>query len=321
MAGVLALRRRLPAAGYFLAGAVSIGLCMNVLFSLSVAGVAGFAEVDVFLYPKIGYLLEAILFAAALGRLVRLLHQRHEAALRHRLAEAEQLAQAELARGRALQAAHQQQLQLAAAGHDLSQPLSSIRFALAALRARTENEAAAQHIDKALDYCESMLRELITEARSSVRQSAQWLELGEVLLDAHARYQAAAEQKGLQLRVCPTSAEVLASGLILARMLDNLIGNAIRYTSRGQILLGVRRRQAGVEIQVVDTGPGMDLAQRDRLLAPFTQSGVLDNERLGYGLGLHIVHALCEQAGYRLTITSQRGRGSIFGVLIPDDVV
>ncbi|WP_374355254.1 sensor histidine kinase, partial [Chitinimonas sp.] len=285
--GLLALRRRLPAAGYFLAGAVSIGLCMNVLFSLSVAGVAGLADIDIFLYPKIGYLLEALLFAAALGRLVQLLHQRNEAALQHRLAEAEQLAQAELARGRALQAVHQQQLQLAAAGHDLSQPLSSIRFALAALRARTDQEAAARHIDKTLDYCESLLRELITEARSQVRQNAQWLALGDVLRDAQARHRAAAEQKGLQLRVCPSSAEVLASGLIVARILDNLIGNAIRYTSRGQVLLGVRRRSAGLEIQVIDTGPGMDLAQRERLLAPFTQSGGLDNEHLGYGLGLH----------------------------------
>jgi signal transduction histidine kinase len=165
--------------------------------------------------------------------------------------------------------------------------------------------------------CESLLGELRADAKASARDATHWLDVGEVLAEAHERHYAEAQRKGLTLRIQPSTAQVLASRLVLGRILDNLIGNALRYTSRGQVVLGVRRRAGGIEIQVIDTGPGLDLAQRHRLLGPLSQSGALPDEHLGHGLGLHIVHALCEQAGYRLTIRSQRGRGSSFGVLLP----
>ncbi len=315
--GVLVWRRQLPAAGHFLAGAISLAVFMNVLFSLGVSGVWGWPGVNVFVYPKLGYQLEAVLFALALGQQLHSLSQRHEAALRHRLEEAEQLARAEADKHQALQAAQQQQLQLAAAGHDLSQPLSSIRFALAALRAQAGNEAATQHIDKALDYTESLLQSLMAEAKAGFASRQQGLNLEDLLVQAHTRHQHAAERKGLYLRYFPSSATIAGSGLVLTRILDNLVGNAVRYTERGEILLGVRRRPLGLEIQVLDTGPGFDTSLQKQLLAPFEQTGTLAAERQGHGLGLHIVQALCEQSGYQLTIRSVRGRGSVFGVLVP----
>ncbi|WP_269533344.1 sensor histidine kinase [Chitinimonas sp. BJYL2] len=317
VAGVIAWRRQLPAAGYYLVGASGLAVFMNLLFSLSVAGVGGFADVSLFVYPKLGYLLEAILFALALGKQISLLHARHEANLKHRLAEAEQLAQAEADKSRALEAAQQQSLQLAAAGHDLSQPLSSIRFALAALRAQAGNEAATQHIDKALNYTEGLLQTLIAEAKTGFAEQGHVILLEDLLVELHTRHQPAAAAKGLFLRYYPSALAVKGSALVLTRILDNLIGNAVRYTERGGVLIGVRRRPGALEIQVIDTGPGFDLALQRQLMQPFEQTGQLAAERLGHGLGLHIVQALCAQSGYTLLIRSTKGRGTTFGVLMP----
>jgi signal transduction histidine kinase len=315
-AGLFFLRHRLPAAGFFLAAAASYILFTNILFGLSVFGFVSSGP-SPFVYPKIGYVSEAVFFAMALARQTQALRRRLEDGLRRHLAEAEQLVQVEAEKNRALLAAQQQQLQLAAAGHDLSQPLASIRFALAALRAEAGNEAATRHIDQALDYTEALLRALIDDAKRGYADRRQVLCLGDALADVRRRHLAAAEGKGLRLRCRPNACRIDGSELVLGRILDNLVGNAVRYTERGQILLGVRRRADGLEVQVLDSGPGFDTARRQRLLAPFEQGGTLAAERLGYGLGLHIVHALCAEAGYRLDIRSTPGRGSTFGVLIP----
>jgi signal transduction histidine kinase len=316
--GFRAVQNRLPAASFYLAGAVSVAVFLNVLFNLSVLGILQIPGVNLFVYPKLGYLFEAILFAAAIGQQIRLLHLRHESALQHRLAEAEQLAQAEAERSRALESAQHLQLQLAAAGHDLSQPLSSIRFALAMLRAQTGSESVTRHIDKALDYTESLLGSLIDDAKAGYVAHLGEIEIGELLRDAKERHQAAADAKGLQIRCFDTMATLHGSQRILARIVDNLLTNALRYTDKGGVLLGVRRRRAGLEIQVLDTGHGIDRARLGQIMAPFRQSGMLPAERLGHGLGLHIVHALCEESGYKLVVNSTRGRGSSFGILVPN---
>ena len=85
--------------------------------------------------------------------------------------------------------------------------------------------------------------------------------------------------------------------------------------ARGRVVLGVRRRGGGVELQVLDTGPGLAAAQVETLLRPFEQGRTGAAE--GFGLGLFIVRSLCEQAGWALRIRSRVGRGSCFAVWIP----
>ncbi|BBL74217.1 sensor histidine kinase [Methylomagnum ishizawai] len=314
--GVLCLRRGFPAAAWFLAGTTGYVLFVNFLFGLAVCGFAP-EGLNPFVLPKLGYVWEAVCFATALARQVQVLRRRLEDGLRRHLAEAEQLARVEAEKNRALLAAQAQQLQWAAAGHDLAQPLASIRFGLAVLRAQAGSEAATRHIDQALDYTEGLLRALIDEAKRGYAARRRALDLEDILAEAHQRHLPAARRKGLELRYCPTGQRVEGSALVLGRILDNLIGNAIRYTARGRVLVGVRRRADGLEIQVCDTGPGFDTVRREQLLMPFAQSGTLVAERLGHGLGLHIVHALCAQSGYRLHIAAKPGRGSVFGVVVP----
>jgi len=312
--GVFFLRRGFSTAGVFLAGAIGNALFTNVLFGLSISGVD--FPLSPFTFPKIGYVWEALCFALALTRQTQTLQRRIEDGLRRHLAETEQLAKSEAEKHRALLAAQQKQLQLAATGHDLSQPLAAIRLGLVALKS-SGNEAALHHIDQAVDYTESLLHALVSEARDGFHEDPRQLSLDELLADIHLRHHEAARRKGLKLRYRASAHSIEASALVLSRILDNLVSNAVRYTSRGSILIGVRHRRNGLEIQVRDSGPGFDPAQRQRLLEPFRQSGRLQEEAQGHGLGLHIVQTLCQQSGYRLTIQSRPGWGSTFGVLIP----
>lgn len=314
-AGFYLLRQDQPVAGFFLAGSLAYAVFTNLLFGLSVFGIGW--NVSPFVYPKLGYLCEAGCFALALARQTHSLRRRVEDGLRRQLAEAEQLARAEADKHRALLTAREREMRLASTGHDLSQPLASIRLALAGLAARADNQAATRHIDQALDYTESLLRGLIGEARQSYAAQDRELELLDLLADVRQRHLAQARAKGLEIRLHPCAYRVAGSATVLARILDNLVGNAVRYTSRGGLLLGVRRRPDGLEIQVLDSGPGLDTRRLDQLLAPFRQSGDLAAEKLGHGLGLHIVRTLCEQSGYRLRVSATPGRGSCFGVVLP----
>lgn len=314
-AGIHFVRRGAPGAGHYLAGTLAYGLFSHVLFGLGVAGLD--SGVSPFVFPRIGYVAEALFFTLALAHQTTALRHQIEEALHQRLAEARLLAHAEAEKNRALMAVQHGRMQLAATGHDLAQPLSSIRFALAALRHQDANAAATGHIDRALDYTESLLRSLIDDAKRGQSDQHWRLDAGDLLSAAWDRHQAAAAARGLDLRVRPSSCRVVASEGVVARILDNLIGNALRYCPSGSILLGARRRSDGIELQVVDTGPGFDTHLRDRLLAPFSQSGRLAQEQDGHGLGLHIVRTLCETSGYRLTIRSTPGRGSAFGIVLP----
>ncbi|WP_158380859.1 sensor histidine kinase [Chitinilyticum litopenaei] len=313
LAGALALRQRLPAAGWYLAGAICLLLFVNVLFGLSVLGIL--SGLPTFALPQIGYLLEALCFAAALGYRMFSLQRSHARHLEARLLEAEQLAQAE-ADKLALQARNQrQQLELAAAGHDLSQPLAAIRLAIPALQAQAGTARISEHIEQALAYTEGLLRELIADARHG--QGEHLLALEDVLIAAYQRHLSAAEAKGLRLRYVATGLQLAASPTVLARLLDNLLVNAIRYTETGGVLMGIRRQPNQILIQIWDTGSGIAPTEIQQLLQPFRQSGRLAAERHGHGLGLHIVQTLCQQSGYQFRIASRPGRGSCMSIVIP----
>ena len=315
LAGVVYMRRKSAVAAFFLAGAVGNAFFSNLLFALAIAGVD--FSVSPFVFPKIGYLWEALCFAMALARQLQFLRRKVEDGLRRHLAEAEQLARVEAEKHRALQDAQQTQLQLASTGHDLSQPLASMRLALSVLGEQSGSSAVTAHIARTLDYTESLLRDLVEEGRSAYAGRRTRLDLSELLAEAGERHRAQAEAKGLRLHVRSRPWSVEASALILGRIVDNLLANAVRYTERGTVLLAVRYRREGLEIQVRDSGPGFDQGVRDRLLQPFEQGEAPRAGRRGYGLGLYIVQALAAQSGYRLTVDSRPGVGSTFGIVIP----
>ncbi|MGZ5049891.1 MAG: sensor histidine kinase [Methylobacter sp.] len=313
-AGILAVRRRVPAAPLYLLGTISLFIFNVVLMLMSIFWRNPFPDISFFTYPKIAYMLEPAFFIiAVVKQLQRLNEQKAELRVK-RQAETELLIKAEQERLAAVASAKNQQLLLASASHDLTQPLASIRFATDALRSIEEHSPLAQHINTTLDYAQSLIQSLIRQARQD-SNPADGIVLFELFDQLQNEFATPASKKGLRLSHVSSNIELQGSALLLHRILGNLLANAIRYSDKGRVVFGVRRRQRHIEIQVLDTGIGLPEADCRALTAPFRQGQHGDSA--GYGLGLFIVKTLCDQCGYELWVSSVLGKGSVFAIQIP----
>ncbi|MGZ5059369.1 MAG: sensor histidine kinase, partial [Methylobacter sp.] len=299
-AGVSAVRGQVPAAPLYLLGAISLIVFNVILMSLSVFWRNPFPELSIFTYPKIAYMLEPIFFMiAVINQLQRFNEQKAELRVK-RQAETELLIKAEQDRLAAVEEAKSHQLLLAAASHDLSQPLASIRFAMEALRAIEAGSPITQHINTTLDYAQSLIKDLIRQAHQQEGNPSDSIVLFEMFDQLQNEFEAAAVKKGLRLSHISSGIELKGSALMLNRILSNLLTNAIRYSHKGRVVFGVRRRSQYIEIQVLDTGIGLFEADCRTLTAPFQQGRHADST--GYGLGLFIVKTLCHQCRYELQV-------------------
>ncbi len=310
------VRQNIPAARFYLLGTMSEVVFTVLLLAMGLLWFNPFPQLSVLSYPKIGYLGEAMFFAAAVvSQIYQFNEQQAELRVR-RLAETEQLLQAEQSKLAALERAKHQQLRLASASHDISQPLASIRFAIAALGAQQDNRPITEHIDNTLNYAQTLLKDLMGQVRQDQQQQGEMISLAIVFAQLQQEFSGLAAQKGLQLSVRACNVTFPGSALLLYRVLNNLLANAVRYTREGRIVVGARRRPGAVEVQIWDTGPGIPKAIQQAMLQPFRQG---QDGGAGFGLGLFIVKNLCEQCGYRLNIASLPGRGSAFSITIPLD--
>ena len=304
-----------PDARLYTLGTGSYVFFTIVLFVFCGTGHNPWPRFDHFVFPEIGYLLETSFLSAALLWRVRELRNRQEAARQQQLRDAQTLAELDAARRAAELRAEQRTLMFAGASHDLSQPLASLRMALGALQPRQDQASVVDHLDRTIGYAQTLLRDILAQARHDHHAHDDSLMLGECIAHVVREHGPAASAKGLRLRGVDTRVELRASSLVLSRVLHNLVSNAVRYTRRGRILVGVRRRAGGVELQVLDTGPGLLPAQLALLQQPFQQGAAAAAE--GHGLGLFVVRTLCEQNGLRLRVATRIGRGSAFCVWIP----
>jgi signal transduction histidine kinase len=317
IAAVHAQRLHIPAARFYLIGTACQVLFVVVMLMLSITVGNPFPQISFLSYPKIGYVLEAIFFAAAVWNQIRLFNE-HQAELRvRRMAETEQLLQAEQSKLQALEKAKQQQMQLASASHDIAQPLASLRFALAAMGQKPENKAVAEHVENTLNYAQGLLKELITQTRDEPLDSNQSFAVHDLLQQLLREFEAVAQQKGLRLSIHACDQHLQGSSVLLYRILSNLVSNAIRYTAKGRVVVGVRRRPGALEFQVWDTGPGIASDLREQLMLAFTRGEAGQQASEGFGLGLYIVNSLCRQCNYQLSILSQPGKGSAFCLRVP----
>jgi len=122
----------------------------------------------------------------------------------------------------------------------------------------------------------------------------------------------AAKLKGLDLRIVSTAAHVTSDPGFVRRILQNLIGNAVRYTQTGRVVAGVRRRGKFVRFEVWDTGPGIAEDDQERIFSEFERIKTTSEETEGLGLGLAIVERACGQLGHPLELISEVGRGTGF---------
>ena len=308
-------RNGAPDARLYTLGTGSYVFFTIVLFVICATGHNPWPRLDHFVFPEIGYLLETSFFSAALLWRVRQLRARQAAARQQQLQDAQALMEADAARRAADVRAEQRTLMFAGASHDLSQPLASLRMALGALQPRQDQAGVVDHLDRTIGYAQTLLRDILAQARSDHHAHDDRVMLGECIAHVVREHGPAASAKGLRLRGADTRVELRISSLVLSRVLHNLVSNAVRYTRRGRILVGLRRRAGGVELQVLDTGPGLLPAQLALLQQPFQQGEAAAAD--GHGLGLFVVRSLCEQNGLRLRVSSRIGRGSAFCVWIP----
>ena len=213
---------------------------------------------------------------------------------------------------------------LAAASHDLRQPVHAIALFAGALRELPLSAAAQRltgQIENSVVALDGLFAALLDISRLDahsveVRRSA--FAISPLVARIVQDFTPEAAAKGVHISYVASRARVYADPILLERILRNLVSNAVRYTSEGQVLVGCRRRRQGVEVQVCDTGLGIAPAHRDLIFKEYFQLNNPERDRQkGLGLGLAIVQRLVRLLEAPLTLRSQPGRGSCFGVLVP----
>ncbi|CCG07469.1 PAS domain-containing hybrid sensor histidine kinase/response regulator [Pararhodospirillum photometricum] len=213
---------------------------------------------------------------------------------------------------------------LAAASHDLRQPLQALAMFIAVLaRRETDPRQAAliERIEKTTEALTGLLNTLLDISRLDaglMRCEARDTPVGPLLARLAEEFQPVATGRGLALRLVPTSAHGHADPALVEIIVRNLLGNAVRYTRVGHVLLGVRRRPRGrVEIQVLDSGPGIPRDQHALVFEDFYQVDNPAREKgEGLGLGLSIVRRVASLLGAEVSLASVPGRGSRFSLVL-----
>ncbi len=214
---------------------------------------------------------------------------------------------------------------LAAASHDLRQPLHAMGLFAAALAARArdpETKPLVASIHASVEALEGLFAQLLDLSRleaGALRPEQAPVALDPLFARLLADFAPQAAAHGLALRVVPTSCCVGSDPVLLERILRNLLANALRYTRSGGVLLGARRQGHAVRIDILDSGVGIAPADRERIFEEFVQLGSAPRhaDGRGMGLGLAIVRRLCLLLGHRLDLGSTPGRGSRFSVTAP----
>jgi len=210
---------------------------------------------------------------------------------------------------------------LAAASHDLLQPVNAAKLLISTLAEMAEDTEVARLTDRlagSFASMESLLHALLDISRLESTGSALTPTefcLGAVMRSVVEDQAMVAAQKGLRLDMVPCSAWVRSDREFLTRSLRNLVVNAIQYTERGRVLVGCRRRGDKVVLQVWDTGIGILPADHARIFEEFARAANVPPGS-GMGLGLSIVERTCRHPGHRLSVHSEPGRGSVFSIEI-----
>lgn len=213
-----------------------------------------------------------------------------------------------------------------AVGHDVLQPLHAARLNLSELAETQQDSTGARltnNIANALNSVEELLRSILDISKLEAGvfvPKLQAVSLNDVFSRLFVSLEPQTRRKGLKFRYRTSNLSVRSDPLMLRRMIQNLVANAVHYTSSGGVLLAARRRGADVAIEIWDSGPGIEVAERERIFQEF-QRGSASGAGAGFGLGLAIVKRMSEALDHPLRLDSRFGRGSRFSIFAPRDFI
>jgi signal transduction histidine kinase len=304
-----ALRRRQVSAGYFLVGC-SVHTLMTYCLLLACLGFNLGSQV--FTVAAAGQFVDILCFSIAI-----LLNHRHTERIlgwqiQERQKDMEALSSSEQLAAQLRTQSKQTVLQAATSAHDLLQLLAAMRMQLAT---QDTADPLIARLGTTLAHADELLRSRLQLNRQDYWQLREELDCIQLLREIHERHAATlTTERREQFRMIAQVGHMVCLKLVVQRVLDNLLNNALRHSRYGRVLLTGRKRRGGYLIQVRDTGGGMAPARVAQLGLPFNPQAPGSE---GYGLGLFIVTQLCQSVGYRFTLQSLPGRGTCCSLWIP----
>ncbi|MEM8797392.1 MAG: hybrid sensor histidine kinase/response regulator, partial [Pseudomonadota bacterium] len=215
---------------------------------------------------------------------------------------------------------------LAAAGHDILQPLNAARLYTTSLSDRSAGlgeittQQYADKINTALEGVEDILSAVLDIGRldtGALKPSLADIPVQSIFDRLEVEFAPLAKEKGLVLRIARTTLHTRSDERLLRRLIQNLLSNAIKYTENGRILLGARRRPEGLTIEVLDTGQGIPEAHKSEVFREFHRLEEGAKSASGLGLGLSIVERISKVLAHPIRLESITGRGTRFVVTLP----
>ncbi len=212
---------------------------------------------------------------------------------------------------------------LAAASHDILQPLNAARLYVTSLVERQhdgENARLVDNIDDSLEAIEEILGALLDISRldaGAMTPSISSFRMSDLMRSLEVEFAPIAREKKLDLTFVPCTLAVASDRVLLRRLLQNLISNAIKYTPKGKVLVGCRRSGTSLRISIYDTGLGIPFVKRGEIFKEFHRLDQGARIARGLGLGLSIVERIARVLGHGIAIDATHGGGSHFSVTMP----
>ena len=213
---------------------------------------------------------------------------------------------------------------LAAASHDLRQPIHALGLFFATLAEKVRNpetEPMIERVEDSIGAIDSMLNALLDVSKLDagvVQPNITNVSLSTLFARIRSEYQPVAYERGNQLKVRSSQAFVRSDPVMLEQILRNLVSNALRYTANGRVLLAARRRDKRLSIEIYDTGLGIPEDELNSIFLEFHQLGNPERDRRqGLGLGLAIVKRVATLLSHEVEVRSQLSKGSRFSLIVP----
>lgn len=212
---------------------------------------------------------------------------------------------------------------VAAASHDLLQPVNAAKLFISSLEHTDLDDKQAtivSRISQSFQSVETILGALLDISKldsGKVSLNKSDFEVGPIFERLQDEFAGVAAEKGIDLKIMPTSVRVHSDPVYFRRILQNLVSNALRYTESGRVLVGAKRREEGVDIHVFDTGIGIAPGEIEKVFKEFHRSDPTHTSESAMGLGLAIVERACSMLDHELDLQSQLGQGTQIRVSVP----